>query len=142
MTSEEPFIIREPGSGTRDAVLQLFKSRGLPPPTIRMELSSTEAMKQATAAGLGVSIMSLHALALEGTDGPVSVLDVQGLPLKRAWYLAYSRSRKLTALAEAFLDFVGEETHQIELELKREIEQIRSLRTTDAVPQSRRSIRA
>ena len=125
---KEPFIMREPGSGTRAAVLQLFESRGLPPPTIRMELSSTEAMKQATAAGLGISVMSLHARTLEGTDGPVSVLDVQGLPLRRAWYLAYSRSRKLTVLAQAFLDFVGEETHHIEAEFGREIEKIRSLR--------------
>ena len=107
-----------------------------------MELSSTEAMKQATAAGLGISVMSLHALTLDGTDGPVSVLDVQGLPLNRVWYLAFSRSRKLTALAEAFLDFVGEETHQIEAEFKREIEQIRSLRRTSDIPKGRRPMPA
>ncbi len=135
---KEPFIMREPGSGTRDAVLQLFESRGLPPPNTRMELSSTEAIKQAIAAGLGVSVMSLHALSLEGTDGPVTVLDVQGFPLKRHWYLAYPKNRKLTVLAQAFLDFVGEEAHQIEDEFERELAKIRSLRKADGRANGRR----
>lgn len=139
---KEPFIMREPGSGTRNAVLELFASRGLPPPSTRMELSSTEAMKQATAAGLGISVMSLHALALEGTDGPLAVLDVQGFPLKRHWYLAYANSRKLTVLAQAFLEFVGEEAHQIEDEFEREIAKIRSLRKAGSRPRDRNGSQA
>lgn len=129
---KESFIMREPGSGTRDAVLQHFESRGLPPPKTRMELSSTEAIKQATAAGLGVSVMSLHALTLEGTDGPVSVLDVQGFPLKRYWFLAHTRRRKLTVLAQAFLDFAFEEGYHIGEEFDREIAKIRSFRSSRA----------
>lgn len=136
---KEPFIMREPGSGTRATVLQLFESRGLPPPTIRMELSSTEAMKQATAAGLGISVMSLHALTLDADNGPVAVLDVQGLPLKRDWYIAYSRGRKLTVLAQAFLDFVGEVAHQIEEDFGRKIDQIRSLRKGGSAARNRRA---
>lgn len=125
---KEAFIMREPGSGTRDALLQHFESRGVPPPRTRLELSSTEAMKQATAAGLGLSVMSLHALTLEGTDGPLAVLDVQGFPLRRHWFLAYPRSRRLTLLAQTFLDFVGEQAHEIAEEYDREISKIRGLR--------------
>ena len=99
---DEPFILREPGSGTRLATERHFAQHGLAP-RIRMELGSNEAIKQAIAGGLGVSVLSSHTLALEGVQGPLQVLDVAGFPLLRQWYVAYPAGKHLSAIAEAFL---------------------------------------
>jgi DNA-binding transcriptional LysR family regulator len=102
--SEEPFIMREPGSGIRDSILRMFKEQGLQP-RIRMELGSNEAIKHAIVGDLGVSIMSLHTLTLEGSDGPVAILDVKGLPMMRNWYLVHPKGKELSLAAQAFLEF-------------------------------------
>ena len=80
--AEEPFILREPGSGIRDATLKLFDALDLRP-NVRMELGSNEAIKHAIVGGLGLSVQSLHTLTLEGPDGPVAILDVEGFPIMR-----------------------------------------------------------
>ena len=100
--AEEPFILREPGSGTRLATERHFAEHGLKL-KVRMELGSNEAIKQAIAGGLGVSVLSSHTLALEGEQGLLQVLDVVGFPLMRKWYLAYPKGKHLSAVAEAFL---------------------------------------
>ncbi|MHB8354956.1 MAG: LysR family transcriptional regulator [Burkholderiales bacterium] len=102
--AQAPFLIREPGSGTRNAYLRLFGEKGLRP-NIVMELSSNEAIKHAVASGLGVSILSIHSLALEGTSGPIEVLEVEGFPILRKWFLVYPRGRLLSLTAQKFLDF-------------------------------------
>ncbi len=102
--AEEPFLLREPGSGIRDATLRLFDSAGLRP-NIRMELGSNEAIKYAIAGGLGISLLSLHTLTLEGTEGSVAVLDVEGVPILRHWYLVYPKGKELSLVARTFLDF-------------------------------------
>lgn len=101
--AEEPFILREPGSGTRLATERHFAEHGLSL-KVRMELGSNEAIKQAIAGGLGVSVLSRHTLTLEGSAGPVQPLDVRGFPLMRKWYVAYPKGRHLSAVAQAFLD--------------------------------------
>lgn len=98
----EPFILREAGSGTRLAIERHFTQHGLAP-RIRMELGSNEAIKQAIAGGLGISVLSSHTLALEGDQGLLQILDVAGFPLMRQWYVAYPAGRHLSAVAEAFL---------------------------------------
>lgn len=103
---EEPFIIREPGSGIRDATLRQFATKGLRP-TIRMELGSNEAIKHTIVGGLGISVMSLHTLTLEGRDGPVAILDVEGFPIMRNWYLVHPKGKELSLAAETFRDFVS-----------------------------------
>lgn len=70
--SEEPFILREPGSGTRTAVQKLFDERGLNL-KVKLELGSNEAIKQAIAGGLGVSVLSRHTLIPEGTIPELTV---------------------------------------------------------------------
>jgi DNA-binding transcriptional LysR family regulator len=102
--AEEPIILREPGSGTRDMILTVFERAGLRP-KVRMELGSNEAIKHAVVGGLGLSALSLHTLTLEGTDGPLAVLDVQGFPIMREWYLVYPKGKELSRVAQAFLDF-------------------------------------
>lgn len=122
---EEPFIMREPGSGTRDALIRLCESNHLECPAVRMEFGSNEAIKQAIVAGLGVSVMSLHSLHLEGTSGPIALLDVQGFPIQRHWYLAHPKGRKPSVVARTFLEFVTQEGRTIAAHLDREIAGIR-----------------
>jgi len=102
--AEEPMILREPGSGIRDATLRLFSAAGLRP-RIRMELGSNEAIKHAIVGGLGLSILSLHTLTLEGSDGPVAVLDVEGFPIQRQWFMVHPKGKDLSLVARAFLDY-------------------------------------
>ncbi|MFA9460890.1 LysR family transcriptional regulator [Thiohalorhabdus methylotrophus] len=106
--AEEPYIAREEGSGIRESARQLFASHGLQP-NIIMELSSNEAIKHAVAGGLGVSVLSLHSLTLEGSEGPVIVLDVEGFPIARYWYAVYPKGKKLSVVAQSFLEFMVEE---------------------------------
>jgi DNA-binding transcriptional LysR family regulator len=103
--AEEPFILREPGSGIRDATLKAFDQAGLRP-RVRMELGSNEAIKHAIVGGLGLSVQSLHTLTLEGPDGPVAILDVEGFPIMRQWYLVYPKGKELSLVAQEFLDYV------------------------------------
>jgi DNA-binding transcriptional LysR family regulator len=105
--ADEPFILREPGSGIRDATLKVFDKLGRRPP-VRMELGSNEAIKHAIVGGLGLSVQSLHTLTLEGPDGPVAILDVEGFPIMRQWYLVYPVGKELSLVAQAFLDFALE----------------------------------
>lgn len=101
---KEPFISREVGSGIRDTAMKMFAAHGLIP-NIRMELGSNEAIKHAVVGGLGVALLSLHTLSLEGADGPVDVLDVKGFPIERKWYLVHSKDKELSPIARAFLEF-------------------------------------
>ncbi|MFA9460725.1 LysR family transcriptional regulator [Thiohalorhabdus methylotrophus] len=109
---DEPFIVREEGSGIRQATEQLFEEAGLQP-NIIMELASNEAIKHAVASGLGLSVLSLHSLTLEGSNGPVGVLDVAGFPMDRTWYAVYPRGKKLSVVAESFLEFMVEEGQRV-----------------------------
>jgi DNA-binding transcriptional LysR family regulator len=100
--AEEPFIVRETGSGTRLAAERFFAEHRLSL-KVRMELGSNEAIKQAIAGGLGVSVLSQHTLALDGAGSLLQPLDVAGFPLRRKWYVAYPAGKHLSAVAEAFL---------------------------------------
>jgi DNA-binding transcriptional LysR family regulator len=102
--AEEPLILREPGSGIRDVTLRLFSEAKLRP-KVRMELGSNEGIKHAIVGGLGLSIMSLHTLTLEGSNGPVAVLDVEGFPIQRQWFLVHPKGKDLSIVARAFLEY-------------------------------------
>ncbi len=102
--AQEPFISREVGSGIRGAAMKLFAEHELVP-NIRMELGSNEAIKHAVVGGLGVAILSLHTLSLEGANGPVDVLDVENFPIERSWYLVHAKDKELSVIAKAFLEF-------------------------------------
>ena len=102
--AEEPLILREPGSGIRDATLRLFEQQGLQT-KVRMELGSNEAIKHSVVGGLGLAVLSLHTLSLEGPNGPVAILDVKNFPIMRQWHLVYPKSKELSLVADAFLEF-------------------------------------
>jgi LysR family transcriptional regulator, low CO2-responsive transcriptional regulator len=106
---EEQFLMREPGSGTRLATEQFFRERGLKL-KVRMELGSNEAIKQAVAGGLGIAVLSAHTLALERSTDDLAILDVEGFPIRRLWYLAYPKDKQLSVVALAFLEFLHAES--------------------------------
>jgi DNA-binding transcriptional LysR family regulator len=103
--AEEPFLMREPGSGTRAATERLFAEHGLDM-KVRMELGSNEAIKQAIVGGLGVSVLSQHTLTLDAPLRQLVILDVVGFPIERQWYVAYPTSKQLSIVARAFLDYL------------------------------------
>jgi DNA-binding transcriptional LysR family regulator len=103
LISREPFLLREPGSGTRIATERLFGELGLKL-KMRMELGSNEAIKQAVIGGLGISVLSRHTLELDTASKQFVVLDVQGFPIKRHWYFAYPAGKQLSIIASTFID--------------------------------------
>jgi DNA-binding transcriptional LysR family regulator len=103
--AEERFLSREPGSGTRQARTRLFAQHGLTASTY-MELGSSEAIKQAVMAGLGISVLSHHNLRLELDSGLLAILDVEHFPLVRQWYAVHLKGKKLSNTTRRFLDFL------------------------------------
>jgi len=103
----QPFIVREPGSGTRETAEEALRAAGL---SIRlvMELASNGAIKRAVARDLGVSILSRYATALEIQIGHLAELSVESFPLRRQWHLVYARDKRLGPVDEAFLRFVDD----------------------------------
>lgn len=110
--AKEPFIMRETGSGTRTAVERFFTKNRVEV-NVEMEIGSNEAIKQAVVGGLGIAVLSRHALTLEGVNGPLTVLDVEGFPIQRHWYVIYPASKQLSVVAQTFLDYLLNEGKQI-----------------------------
>jgi DNA-binding transcriptional LysR family regulator len=110
--ANEPFLIREQGSGTRMATLKLFEQRGLTP-KIRMELNTNEAIREAILAGLGVSILSRYTFGLEPEQTKLVCLDVEGFPLESHWHFVYPVGKHLSVAARAFMDFARSEAKNL-----------------------------
>ncbi len=103
--SQERFLVRESGSGTRQAVDRLFAERDIKV-TPYMELGSSEAIKQGVMAGLGISILSRRNLRLELLGQHIVILDVEGFPLIRRWYAVHLKKKRLSLAARTFLEFI------------------------------------
>ncbi|MGV3655530.1 MAG: LysR substrate-binding domain-containing protein [Noviherbaspirillum sp.] len=101
----EPFVVREKGSDTWNSMEQGFGAR-LAEVNIAMEIKSTETIKQAVIAGMGIGFLSAHTVALELRAGSLAILDVQGFPLMLDWYLVHRRNKRLPPVALAFKDFL------------------------------------
>jgi DNA-binding transcriptional LysR family regulator len=110
--AREPFLLREPGSGTRMTVLRLFAQHGIAP-NIRIELSSDEAIREAVFAGLGISILPRYTLGAERLLTRLVCLDVEGFPLESHWHFVYPVGRRLSPAARAFLDFARAEAKSL-----------------------------
>jgi DNA-binding transcriptional LysR family regulator len=103
--AHEPFIVREPASGTRSALQEYLDLHRLRPNFV-MEMPSNEAIKQAVMAGMGVSLLSLHTIGLELNSGLIAVPSVEGLPMMRRWNIVNAAAKQLSPAAEAFRYFV------------------------------------
>ena len=108
----ERFLMREAGSGTRLVFDRLLEQKGLKVEPY-MELGSSEAIKQGVMAGLGLAILSLHSLRLEQDAHKLVVLDVEGFPIKRRWYAVHLKGKKLSLVAQTFLDYILADSQRV-----------------------------
>jgi hypothetical protein len=74
-----------------------------------MEIRSTETIKQAVMAGMGVSFLSAHTVSRELQSGSLVVLDVEGFPLMLNWYVVHLRNKRLLPVTQAFKDYLLED---------------------------------
>lgn len=102
---KETFILREVGSGTRTAIEQFFADKGAQLATT-VSMSSNEAIKQAVQAGLGLGIVSIHTLELELELKRVAIINAEGFPILRHWYIVYRKGKRLSPIATEFRNFV------------------------------------
>ncbi len=102
---KHPFILREKGSGTRKAFEDTLLSHNLKL-SPSMILGSSETVKQAVIAGLGISVLSRHSVTLELATKCLVELDVQGFPLLRTWYAVHHEAKQLSPIAQEFIDFI------------------------------------
>lgn len=99
--SDQRFILREKGSGTRMTVDKFFKSHQFRP-DIRMELGSNEAIKEAVAGGLGIGVVSKHALHGHQKEHGVAVINVKGFPITSHWHIVHPAKKQLPPVASGF----------------------------------------
>lgn len=105
---EEPMIVRERGSGSRETFEQALAGAGLDLGAFRVvgEIASTQAVKQAVRAGVGVSLISRRAVEDECRAGLLACVRIRDLTVTRAFHLITHRDRSRSPLAQAFLSFV------------------------------------
>lgn len=97
----ETWIVRELGSGTREAAEKMFRILGLAPEKI-MYFGSTQPIKEAVEAGLGISLLSQWAIKKELRNGDLKLLKVKGLPLARQFSIV-TNSPFQTKAQEVFI---------------------------------------
>jgi DNA-binding transcriptional LysR family regulator len=110
--AQEPFVMREAGSGIRMIILRLFARHGIAP-QIWMELGSDEAIREAVLAGLGVAVLPRYTPGLDPALNKLVCLDVGGFPLESYWHFVYPVGRRLSPAARAFMDFARAEAKSL-----------------------------
>lgn len=105
---KEPMIVRERGSGSREALEHALHEAGLSLAALRVvgEMGSTQAVKQAVRAGIGIALVSKRAVEDECRAGLLACVKVKDLRVARAFHLVTHRDRSRSPLAQAFVDFV------------------------------------
>lgn len=103
--ADETFVLREPGSATRELAVGCFASRGFRPAR-EVRLGSNEAVKRAVAAGLGIGILSDRTVDVDARAGDVTLLPVADWDCRRQFWLVRRRDRLPSRAEEAFLGFL------------------------------------
>jgi DNA-binding transcriptional LysR family regulator len=103
--AEETFLIREPGSGTRDAMERAFSAHRFRSHET-VEMGSNETIKQAVMVGMGVSFLSLHTTGLELATKQLAALKVDGMPVMRDWCVIHRERKRLSPAAAAFKSYL------------------------------------
>ncbi len=113
--AETPLILREKGSGTRFVTETFLQSMGNLP-KVKLELTSTEAAKQAVIAGLGVAVLSLFCMRLELLQKELSIIPMKGFPLRNDWRIIWLKNKKLSPVASAYVEFIKGQKDRIRKE--------------------------
>jgi DNA-binding transcriptional LysR family regulator len=105
---KEPMIVRERGSGSREALEHALHEAGLSLAGLRVvgEMGSTQAVKQAVRAGIGIALVSKRAVEDECRAGLLACVKIKDLRVARAFHLVTHRDRTRSPLAQAFVEFV------------------------------------
>lgn len=106
--TDETFLVREYGSGTRMIFESYFAENKVKQPDFQ-EMTSNENIKQAVMASMGLAVISMHTIALELQTGNLAILDIKNMPVVKAWYVLHSSNRTLSPSAEAFKEFMQAE---------------------------------
>ena len=105
LLTDQRLLIREEGSATRQVAERALQHAG-----VRwgasMELGHTEAIKQAVIAGLGVALVSVHAVRGEIASGRLHALRLKKVRIRRHFHVIHNEARALSASARAFLDLL------------------------------------
>jgi LysR family transcriptional regulator, low CO2-responsive transcriptional regulator len=110
--ASQPFIVREPTSGTHASMAQYFRDHQIEPFAL-MEMPSNETIKQAVIADMGIAFLSLHTLGLELQFGLLKILPVEDLPLMRRWFVIHPQAKTLSPAAESFRYFILEQGEKL-----------------------------
>lgn len=105
---EEPFILRENGSGTRRVIDGILENNGVNPSTLRevAEIGSTAAIKEAVRTGIGISILSVRSVEQDVRHGILSTIPIEGVQLERSFYLIRRKNRELSPVAAVFWEYL------------------------------------
>ncbi|MFZ5908289.1 MAG: selenium metabolism-associated LysR family transcriptional regulator [Nitrospirota bacterium] len=106
--TDYPLILREEGSGTRKETEKFLESRGLSPGKFQIAgiFGSTDAVKQAVKAGLGISILSKFAVSDELEYGILQEIALTDLQMRRSFYIVVHKRRTLPKAYEIFLEHI------------------------------------
>ena len=107
-----PLIFREIGSGTRQT-MERFIIKNKFETKKKITLTSNEAVKQAVLAGLGISIMPIIGIKSELASGELEIIKVKGLPIKTTWSLIWLKEKKLSPIAQGYIEFLKANKMQI-----------------------------
>jgi DNA-binding transcriptional LysR family regulator len=108
--ARERFILREAGSGSRRTIDEHLALLGIRL-DVKLTVSSNDAIRDLVASGMGLAVLSRHALPADPVTEGLCILDVQGFPLRRPWRVAHLRSKILSLPARAFLDELLQANH-------------------------------
>jgi len=110
--AQAPLIMREHGSGTRRVVEDALKKCGLRLSDLKiiMELDSTEAIKTAVEADLGIGFVSRWGLKRETDLGTLKIVNIESLKIKRQFQFVYPRTPPIEGTANKFLRFARQQS--------------------------------
>ncbi len=100
--ANEAFLMREVGSGIRSQIEKVFEELKFQP-RLKMVLGGNEVIRLGLLQGLGVTVTAVSTLIKEIEAGEISILDVEGFPINRHWYLAYPKGKVLSIAAEELI---------------------------------------
>ncbi|WP_330925107.1 LysR family transcriptional regulator [Candidatus Sororendozoicomonas aggregata] len=103
--ADEPWLLRESGSGTREVFKEMIVAK-IGAPKIKMELNRTEAIKQATADGYGLACISRLSVCREIESGSLATIKVDDLSLKRNFYLIRHKSKYISRVLQTFSSYL------------------------------------
>ncbi len=102
---QHTFVIREKGSGTREALKNLLRTHNLYLEEA-MVMNNNESIKLCVKAGLGLGVVSVHTIREEIEKGSLRMLGVEHFPIIKKWHMVHRKMHHLPPVAKAFRDFL------------------------------------